>query len=63
MPNRTGAYWIPAKRYGQGWGVPRQGWVVLSAFTALLSLGAVCLALVAVCRLKGEPTRWRWGDR
>ncbi|WP_082532847.1 MULTISPECIES: hypothetical protein [unclassified Roseateles] len=82
MPNRADDYWFPAKRYGWGWGVPNtwQGWVVLSAFAALLSLGAifrgqlghllfiaytvaVCLGLVAVCWLKGEPPRWRWGDR
>jgi hypothetical protein len=29
------------------------------AFTLLVTL--VTLALVAVCWLKGEPPRWRWG--
>jgi drug/metabolite transporter (DMT)-like permease len=30
-------YWVPAKRYGWGWGPPRtwQGWVVLAGYFAL----------------------------
>jgi len=27
-----------------------------------LGLAIPTLALVAVCWLKGEPPRWRWGD-
>ena len=35
-------YWVPAKRYGWGWGPPRswQGWVVLVGFFVLLLVGA-----------------------
>ena len=31
-------YWFPAKKYGWGWGMPTmwQGWLVLTAFIALL---------------------------
>ena len=54
MPNDQ-RYWFPAKRYGWGWGFPRtwQGRVVL----------AVYVILIAVCWAKGEPPRWRWGER
>jgi hypothetical protein len=40
---RESKYWFPAKRYGWGWGPPRmwQGWLVLTAFFALLAVGAV----------------------
>ena len=75
-------YWFPAKRYGWGWGLPLtwQGWVVLGAFVALVTLAVVvfppraepvafaaCVLaaaalLVAICWLKGEPPRWRWGE-
>jgi len=30
-----------------------------AAFAALV--GVLCVLLVAVCCLKGEPPRWRWG--
>lgn len=30
-------------------------------FTFVLLVTALSLALVAVCWLKGEPPRWRWG--
>jgi hypothetical protein len=30
------------------------------AFAVLVAL--LSLALIAVCWLKGEPPRWRWGD-
>ena len=38
-------YWFPAKRYGWGWGPPCtwQGWLVLAAFVAMLSVGAALL--------------------
>ncbi len=28
----------------------------------LLYIAILCIALVGVCWLKGEPPRWRWGD-
>ena len=36
-------YWFPAKRYGWGWGPPQrwQGWVVLAAYVAFVTLVAV----------------------
>ena len=74
-------YWSRAKRYGWGWGWPAawQGWMVLSAFFALLGadaivfppgtslaafldyVGVLSALLIAICWLKGEPPRWRWG--
>jgi hypothetical protein len=74
--------WFPAKRYGWGWGLPIawQGWLVMLAWIAVFTGGAVWLAsagrwgayvlfsiamagaLVAVCWVKGEKPRWRWGD-
>lgn len=35
------AFWFGVKRYGYGWGLPVrwQGWAVLIAYFALLSLG------------------------
>jgi hypothetical protein len=72
-------YWFPAKRYGWGWGLPTawQGWVVMALFACLLVAGAaalaagpfaaycglLCVLLVAVCWVKGEPPRWRWGGK
>jgi hypothetical protein len=32
----------------------------LAAFLAYVAV--LCLLLVAVCWLKGEPPRWRWGN-
>ena len=32
----------------------------LGAF--LFYVGILCALLIAVCWLKGEPPRWRWGD-
>ena len=73
-------FWFRAKRYGWGWGLPSawQGWVVLVAWIAAVTIGAAFLAgrhwvgyaafmivmsalLIAICYLKGEPPRWRWG--
>jgi hypothetical protein len=31
-------------------------------FTFLLLVTLLSLALVAICWLKGEPPRWRWGN-
>ena len=53
-----------------------QGWAVIVSYCAVVTLAPVALggavwtiavvvaatlALVLVCRRKGEPTRWRWG--
>ena len=73
----THEYWFPAKRHGWGWGFPVrwQGWATLLAYFVLpgavvfrfqpaghpLTFALLTLALVAVCWLKGEPPRWRWG--
>ncbi len=32
-------------------------------FYFLASAGILCVLLVAVCWLKGEPPEWRWGKR
>ena len=39
-------YWFPAKRYGWGWGLPAtwEGWIVLSAYIALVMAGALLLS-------------------
>jgi hypothetical protein len=41
MSNET-RYWVPAKRFGWGWGLPVtwEGWLVFAAFLALLVAGA-----------------------
>ena len=43
MPSDDSRYWFPAKRYGWGWGIPAtwEGWVVLTAFVALVIAGVV----------------------
>jgi len=28
----------------------------------LICIAVLCVALLGVCWLKGEPARWRWGD-
>jgi hypothetical protein len=28
----------------------------------LVYVAALCVLLIGVCWLKGEPTRWRWGN-
>ena len=38
--------------------LPTYGLAVIVAYSVLL-----CLMLVAICWLKGEPPRWRWGDK
>ena len=38
--------------------LPAQGAEIFLAYSALL-----CALLLAVCWLKGEPPRWRWGRR
>ena len=40
--------------------------LIIPARGELFFLGyaiVLCLALMAVCWLKGEPPRWRWGDK
>lgn len=72
-------YWFAAKQYGWGWGLPLtwQGWVVLAAYVAgvtlaallgdertfSISAGVLTVLLIAVCAIKGEPPRWRWGGK
>lgn len=41
---------------GALWLLPSRGRAAFLLYTALL-----CVALVSVCWLKGEPPRWRWG--
>ena len=43
---------------GAFWLLPSLGPMPFVGYTVLLSL-----ALLLVCWLKGEPPRWRWGDR
>lgn len=38
--------------------LPSRGPGAFVAYSALLSI-----ILVVICWLKGEPTRWRWGDK
>jgi len=38
--------------------LPGYGPAAFVAYSVLL-----CLILVAICWLKGEPPRWRWGDK
>ncbi len=38
--------------------LPVYGAAVFVAYAALL-----CLVLIGVCWIKGEPPRWRWGDQ
>ena len=38
--------------------LPNYGASVFAAYTALL-----CILLVAICWLKGEPPAWRWGSK
>ncbi len=38
--------------------LPRYGEAVFFAFTFVC-----CMALLAICRAKGEPPAWRWGKR
>jgi len=56
-----------------------QGWVVIALWVIVTTIGAVLLArdvayvlafvalmagaLIAIGYAKGEPPRWRWGDR
>jgi hypothetical protein len=78
MTQGPSRYWFPAKRYGWGWGLPRtwQGWAVLVAACLVIAAGALMeplwrwvivlatmLLTLLICIKKGEPTRWRRGDR
>ncbi|MDE2048443.1 MAG: hypothetical protein KGJ44_08550 [Betaproteobacteria bacterium] len=70
----TPTYWFPAKRYGWGWGLPCawQGWAVMAAFVALLSLGVwrvllqhgelAFIAYVAVLSLLLVAVCWLTGE-
>jgi hypothetical protein len=43
---------------GAAFMLPRYGHIAFVAYSALL-----CALLVVVCWIKGEPPRWRWGDK
>ena len=70
---RYGWGWGPPRAW-QGWLV-LAAFVALLALGAIVILptrqpvcfvvyaAVLCAALVAVCYLKGEPPRWRWGKR
>jgi hypothetical protein len=69
---RYGWGWGPPATW-QGW-VVLGAWVAVlipvSVFLAprslllyYLALAAMCAALVGIAYAKGEPPRWRWGDR
>jgi hypothetical protein len=63
--------------WGWGLPCAWQGWVVLAVYLALIIGGILIFgghpqitipymvilsaALIAICWLKGEPPRWRWG--
>ncbi len=32
-------------------------------FHFLAFTGILCVLLIAICLLKGEPPKWRWGDK
>ena len=34
-----------------------------SEFAFIAYSAVVCAALVGICLVKGEPPRWRWGDK
>lgn len=38
--------------------LPMQGQLIFNLYLVI-----ICAALIAVCLLKGEPPRWRWGGR
>ena len=70
---RYGWGWgIPAR--WQGWEVLAAFLALLSAISFifppatqmanyLVAMSCLCAALIAVCWLKGDPPRWRWGAR
>jgi len=64
--------------WGWGFPRVWQGWLVWAAYVAAIILVvvqvqepnrlalcvvAISLVLVAICWLKGEPPRWRWGGK
>lgn len=56
MTGNPTRYWLPAKRFGWGWGPPAtwQGWVVLAA-------GGVAQVAIAVRFVPAEPVRFAVG--
>jgi hypothetical protein len=72
---RYGWGWGPPVCW-QGWAVVI-GWVILNAAGVFLGVfllqshlelllvwfAVLTVAFYAVCRLKGEPPRWRWGGK
>lgn len=77
--DETPRYWFAAKQYGWGWGLPTawQGWLTMGLYLLgvtvaalfgderafFMSIGVLTLLLIAVCAIKGEPPRWRWGGK
>ena len=67
---RYGYGWVPVR--WQGWAVLLAYVGGVAADAALLirnhrpwffaGLGILLIALFAVCKWKGEPATWRWGD-
>lgn len=65
--------------WGWGLPCAWQGWAVLVAYLAIvatvsvllegcpdllsMTIGAATLVLVGICLIKGEPPRWRWGEK
>jgi hypothetical protein len=58
MSNKQ-TYWFLAKRYGWGWGMAAYLASALVSFLAYA--GFLTVVLIAICWVKGEPPRWRWG--
>ena len=56
--------WLVLALFAAGLGIgalempPHRDALAFAAWTALLTVG-----LVACCWIKGEPPRWRWGER
>ena len=75
MSSDSNNFWFPAKTYGWGWGLPVkwQGWVVIIAYIALVTIsgvmldnlhrnacfGGLTIVMVYIFWLKGEKPPWR----
>jgi uncharacterized membrane protein YhaH (DUF805 family) len=49
--------WIAIVTAGSAWLAPQ------SLLLFYLFLAVMCAVLLSLCFAKGEPPRWRWGDR
>ena len=68
-------FWFKAKTYGYGWAPATwQGWATIILYVAtvvsiflftknILFLIPFTILLLAIAYLKGEPAKWRWGNR